>query len=155
MLTNVLYLGDLFQLLRWVAMPAIAMKLLDHERQLTVKIAGDSRLFSNRVSTMLALTITSAALLSAQSSYYTFPVAIYRGDESLVCSYSPSGVYTSILLLIFICGKDIFNKCIVNQLRSEMTMLERNGLLVLDGVRMSVRFQCVLQSYIQNPSSAY
>ena len=66
-------------------MPAVAMKLLDREHQLTVKIAGDSRLFSKRVSTMLALTITSAALLSAQSSHNTYPVAIYRGDESLVC----------------------------------------------------------------------
>lgn len=67
-------------------MPAVAMKLLDREHLLTVKIAGDSRLFSKRISTMLAITITSSALLSAQSSHSTYPVAIYRGDESLVCT---------------------------------------------------------------------
>jgi hypothetical protein len=65
-------------------MPVFALKLHERNRPLVVKLAGDSRKFGNRVSTMLAFAITSADLLSTQSSRYTFPIAIYRGDESLV-----------------------------------------------------------------------
>lgn len=65
-------------------MPVFALKLHGRDRPLVVKVAGDSRKFSNRVTTMLAFAITSAELLSTQSSHFTFPIAIYRGDESLV-----------------------------------------------------------------------